>query len=105
MSPGRKTQEEGRRAWGEKPFDGNTDSMEFLIGSIDKAHRSRQCQQETNIPCTPESNKRIVNKPASTVSSHLSGPNQLSIEDELILHGLGVTWIADETRAKLRRLK
>ena len=78
-----------------------------------------------NIPCIPESNKRIVNKPAFTVRGvihhelwcatqnaivhyaliALSDPNQLSIEDELILHGLGVTWTADKTRSKLRRLK
>jgi hypothetical protein len=35
----------------------------------------------------------------------LSDPNQLSLEDELILHGLGVTWKADKTQARLRRLK
>jgi hypothetical protein len=35
----------------------------------------------------------------------LSDPNQLSLEDELILHGLGVTWKAGKTQARLYSLK
>jgi hypothetical protein len=36
------------KSLGRKSFDGNTDSMEFLIGPLDTLPRSRQCQQETN---------------------------------------------------------
>jgi len=32
-------------------------------------------------------------------------PDQLSIEDELILHGLGVTWKAEAPKNKKHRLK
>ena len=35
----------------------------------------------------------------------LSDPRQLSLEDELILHSLGVLWNAERTQSKLRRLK
>jgi hypothetical protein len=35
----------------------------------------------------------------------LSDPHQLSFEDELILHALGVIWNAERTQSKRRRLK
>jgi hypothetical protein len=35
----------------------------------------------------------------------LSDPHQLSLEDELILHSLGVKWNAERTQSKRRRLK
>jgi hypothetical protein len=35
----------------------------------------------------------------------LSDSHQLSLEDELILHGLGVIWNAERTQSKRRRLK
>jgi hypothetical protein len=95
----------------------------FLTGSIDYAHRSSRCQQETNTVAPQKATTRgNVNKPVSTVTESyitncgvpqnvtvhyalivLSDPNQLSLEDELILHGLGVTWKADKTQARLCR--
>jgi hypothetical protein len=35
----------------------------------------------------------------------LSDPHLLSLEDELILHSLGVIWNAERTQSKRRRLK